>query len=151
MNANPLIPRYTIELVREGSVKIEDYASLSSSATAADIFKKLSDPKDRELFMVATLDSKNKIIGVNVVHIGGLVASYVHPRETLKMAIQQNAAAIIIGHNHPSAVTNPSQEDRDVTRRISEACKILGIRFLDSIIVSPESKEYFSFADVGQT
>lgn len=149
MSSNPLVPRYSIELVREKSIKIEEYTGLSNSRMAADIFKKLSDPKDRELLMVATLDSKNKIIGVNVVSVGSLASSIVHPREVLKMAIQQNAAAIIIGHNHPSGEISPSHEDRDSMGRMLAASKIMGIRLLDAVIVNPDTNDYFSFADAG--
>ena len=70
-----------------------------------------------------------------------------HPRETFKVAILANAAAIVLAHNHPSGSPEPSQEDRTLTKRLVEAGKLLGIEVLDHIIVGDGSQRYFSFAD----
>ncbi len=82
-----------------------------------------------------TLNTKNNITGINVVSIGSLNSSLVHPREVFKAAILGNAAAIILAHNHPSGDPSPSPEDLEITRRLVEAGKILGIEVLDHVII----------------
>src|SRR6266851_3844710 len=85
--------------------------------------------------MVAMLDQKNKIIGINTVSMGSLTASVVHPREVMKPAILSNAAALLCCHNHPSGSPQPSQEDRVLTKRLVDAGKLLGIAVLDHLIL----------------
>lgn len=92
------------------------------------------DGLDREHFLVVSLDTKNQPVSVNVCHIGSLNASLVHPREVLKVAILSNAAAVMVGHNHPSGNTEPSREDIEVTKRLKEACELMGIHLLDHLI-----------------
>ena len=137
---------YRVQLVREGSAKTSDKA-IDNQDKAAEIIKNYIGDNDRENFVVAMLDSKNKVIGINTVSVGSVNASIVHPREVLKPAILANAAGIIIGHNHPSGVTTPSCEDLEVTKRINQACDIIGITLLDHIVVSFE--DYFSLKQEG--
>jgi DNA repair protein RadC len=101
----------------------------------------------KEVFKVVLLDRKNRVISDVDVSIGSLSASIVHPREVLNPAIRQSAAAIICVHNHPSGDPKPSGEDIEITRRVHEACKIVGITLLDHIIIGDD--RYFSFADEG--
>lgn len=142
---NPRVPRYRIELVRETSIEMDKYVNLTNADIAARIIHTLTKNSDREMLIVITLDSKLKVIGANVVSIGALDNSVAHPREMMKMAILQNASAIIIGHNHPSGVTAPSAEDRAMFERIQEVGKYLGIRVLDSIVVGDD---YFSMIEM---
>jgi len=72
----------------------------------------------------------------------------VHPREVFKAAILGNAAAIILFHNHPSGDPEPSREDRDLTRRLTDAGRILGIEVLDQVILGDEAR-YYSFKERG--
>ena len=90
---------------------------------------------DREYFVVVCLDTKNQPTNINICHVGSLNASLVHPRECFKPAILSNAASIMVYHNHPSFDPSPSREDCEVTRRLVEAGKILGIDVLDHIIM----------------
>jgi DNA repair protein RadC len=107
--ANPLyIPRYTLQLV-PGTARLDPPAVIRDSARAADILRPLFYGLDREQFLVACLDAKHAIIGVNVVSIGSLTLSIVHPREVFKPAILLNSAAIICAHNHPSGVMRSSR------------------------------------------
>jgi len=101
----------------------------------------------RENFKVVLLDRKNRVIRDESISVGSLSASIVHPREVLNPAIRHSAAAIICVHNHPSGDPKPSSEDLEITRRLHEACKILGISLLDHIIIGDD--RYFSFADEG--
>jgi DNA repair protein RadC len=86
---------------------------------------------DREYFVVMALDTKNQPTAINVCHIGSLNASLVSPREVMKISVLSNAASILVGHNHPSGNPEPSREDIDVTSRLAEAGKIMGIELMD--------------------
>ena len=89
----------------------------------------------QESFMVILLDTKNKPIGIPRECTRGLLdTSLVHPREVFREAVRDSAASVILGHNHPSGDPTPSKEDIDITRRLIEAGKILGIRILDHVI-----------------
>ncbi|AIE61763.1 JAB domain-containing protein [Bacillus methanolicus] len=92
--------------------------------------------EDREVFLVMMLNTKNEVVGLHRAHVGSLNASIVHPREVMKAAILNNAASIIVSHQHPSGDTTPSREDIEVTKRLAEAGKIIGIEVLDHVIVS---------------
>lgn len=91
---------------------------------------------EKETVGVLILDTKNKVIKDEVVSIGILDGSMVHPREVYRSAVISNAAGIILFHNHPSGDPTPSEKDIAVTRRISEAGKIMGLELLDHIIVA---------------
>ena len=90
---------------------------------------------DREHFKVLLLNTKNAVMKIETVSVGSLNASVVHPRECFKTAIAASANAVIFAHNHPSGDPAPSQEDRDLTRRLVEAGDILGIQVLDHVIL----------------
>jgi DNA repair protein RadC len=102
----------------------------------------------REHFVSLHLNSKNQLIRENLISVGSLSSSVVHPREVFSPAVRDSTAALIFLHNHPSGDPSPSREDRDCTQRLCRAGKILGIRVLDHIILGHE--DYFSFADAGQ-
>jgi len=98
-----------------------------------------ADEYPEENLWLITLDTKNNITGIFTVSTGSLDASIVHPREVFKRAVLQNAASIIICHNHPSGDPTASREDINITKRLYEAGKILGIELLDHIIVGDNS------------
>ena len=143
------IPKYTISLVRDSAVS-SNVKRISSSADVAKVFRAIIGATDREQFVLLCLDVKNRIIGANVVSMGSLSLSIVHPREAFKAAILMNAATVIFGHNHPSGDHEPSPEDRTLTRKLVQGGQILGIRVLDHVIVGDGTKHYYSFADEGQ-
>ncbi len=114
--------------------------------SAKDIVKLINDEiksYNKEHFFVLSLDSRNRLLGIDCVSIGNLNANIVHPRETFEVAIRRHAAQIIISHNHPSGDTNPSEEDIIITRKLVELGKMMGIEIVDHLIVSPFG--YFSF------
>ena len=122
-------------------------ASFCSSQDVAAYYRpRLKDLK-KEVFRCALLDTKNKIIREEVVSIGSLSASIVHPRDTFKAAIRESAAAVIFIHNHPSGDIKPSQEDILLTRRLVQAGEVIGIQVLDHIIIG--DGDHFSFRDNG--
>ena len=141
------IPRQRVSLVREAFIK-SDWKKFSSSTEIRNFAAEhLFDDADREFFFVLMLDSKNRLIGVNLVSMGSLNSSIVVARECFKPAIVASAAAVIFCHNHPSGDAAPSREDRECTQRLVQAGRILGIRVLDHVICG--AGEHFSFADAG--
>lgn len=101
----------------------------------------------QEHFVVLFLNTKNHVMGHETIFVGSLNASIVHPREVFLAAIRRHCASIICLHNHPSGDPNPSPEDREVTRRLVEAGKILGIDVLDHIIIGDQ--RYVSMKEKG--
>ena len=95
-----------------------------------------SNGDKQECFCVILLDTKNRMIGgPRVATLGLLNSSMVHPRETFREAVRDGAASVIVAHNHPSGDPTPSKEDIDVTRRLVEAGKLLGIPVVDHLIL----------------
>lgn len=101
----------------------------------------------KEYFLCITLNGGHEIMQIRVVSVGTLTNTIVHPREIFSEALVQNAAAIIVCHNHPSGNCTPSEEDIITTGRLIEASTILGISLLDHIIIDKDS--YFSFLEEG--
>ncbi len=141
------LPLYTCSLVRDSSVKAESKLADCASAAAAILHQVIGDA-DREHFVMMALDSRRQVIGCQVVSIGTLSASLVHPREVFKPAILMNAAAVVVSHNHPSFDVSPSAEDKEATRRLVRAGELLGIPVADHIIIGGPGK-FFSFRDGG--
>ncbi|MGE5557113.1 MAG: RadC family protein [Bacillota bacterium] len=102
---------------------------------------------DKEHFQVMYLNVKNQVLAQDVVSIGHLHASLVHPRELFKGAIRHSAAGVILAHNHPSGDPKPSPDDLLLTKRLAEAGEIIGIRVLDHIIVGDQ--KYVSLKEEG--
>ncbi len=146
LNVPHFIPRYRVTLVSEGG-HTAPHGILRDSAAAAAALRPCFAGLDREQFLVCCLDAKNVSIGVNIVSIGSLNLSIVHPREVFKAVILLNAAAIIAVHNHPSGDPTPSPEDRTLTTRLREAGELLGIKLLDHLILGDD--RLYSFADQG--
>ncbi|WCH47029.1 JAB domain-containing protein [Lysinibacillus sp. OF-1] len=127
-----------VKLVREKSLLYKE-RKIRSPHDAYTLMKEFIGDADREHFVVLCLDTKNQPTCIQVVHIGSLNASIVHPREVLKSALLSNSASIIVGHNHPSDIATPSPEDIEVTERLKDAGKILGIDLLDHLIICTDS------------
>jgi DNA repair protein RadC len=104
--------------------------------------------KRQEHFLVATLDGAHAVIRLRIVSIGLANRTLVHPREVFQVAIQDNATSVIVAHNHPSGQVAPSDDDREVTKRLKSAGEILGIPVLDHIVFGRSG--FFSFAEAGQ-
>ena len=104
---------------------------------------------DREVFAILNLKANGQIINLNICSVGTLNASLVSPREVYKSAILSNACSVIFCHNHPSGNLEPSQEDKDITRRLIRCGELLDIPVMDHIIVAGESGEMYSFRQEG--
>lgn len=125
--------------IKESSAPFEMY-SISCPEDAQKLACSYIADEDREVLLVMMLNTKNQVIGLHRAHVGSLNASVVHPREVMKSAIINNAASIIVSHQHPSGDPTPSREDIEVTRRLAEAGKILGVELLDHVIVTYTGK-----------
>lgn len=99
---------------------------------------------DREVVAIVNLQTDGKPINMNVVSMGALDQSIAHPREILKSTILSNASAIMLVHNHPSNKLQPSMDDIATTARVKQLCDLIGVKFLDHIIVGP-GRDYYSF------
>ncbi len=115
--------------------------------TVFNLLKNEIGNKMKENFYILSLTTRNNLIGVDKVSTGTLSASLAHPREVFLPAIKNSASTVIIVHNHPSGDTQPSEDDLEITKRLVEAGKILGIDVVDHIIVAKDN--YFSFKDKG--
>lgn len=118
---------------------------ITSPSDIAEIFIPILRDELKEKFFVVCLNSSNKVIKYELISIGHLNASVVHPREIFKTAIENNSASIVVLHNHPSGNVEPSNEDILLTKKLVEAGKIMEIPLFDHIIVAGNS--YSSFVE----
>ena len=140
-------PIYESLKISEAAAQYLDKATpLSSSTNVAEMFKFLAQ-ETKEHFIALHLNSKNRLLCLEIVSVGSLNATVVHPREVYKSALLSSAAAIVFVHNHPSGDTTPSAEDHEITCRLQQASEILGIRLLDHVIIGTDC--HYSFADNG--
>jgi len=136
---------YGIKLVRETSISYECKAIKSSAAAYEFLCAVGLQDKANEEFYSLYLDTKNQIIGFEMISRGTLNASLVHPREVFKGALLANAYSIMLAHNHPSGNFTPSEADKQVTAKLVKAGKLLDVQVLDHIIVC--DSDYFSFRE----
>jgi DNA repair protein RadC len=138
---------YETLVVREGITNyLKTGQRYSSPSQVSETFQFLMN-ETKEMFITIHLDGKNRIIAMDVVSIGSLNQSIVHPRSVFMTACLSSAAAIILVHNHPTGDPTPSSEDISITRRLKEAGEIMGISILDHLIIG--NGEYFSFTERG--
>jgi DNA repair protein RadC len=162
---------HELKIVRE---RREGYGPLQRFRSSVEVwsaFQTHFDRLDREEFVVLLLDAKNGMLGFNVVSVGSLTSSVVHPREVFKPVVVHNdavkesynekamtkkiceaiarrsAAAVILLHNHPSGDPVPSQEDLHITKRLRDLGEVMGVRILDHLIFG--HGHYVSFVDDG--
>ncbi len=116
---------------------------------AKEVYEALYDygSKKQEYFLMITLDGASHIIETRTLFIGTLNQSMVHPREVFADAISDRAAGIIIAHNHPSGTLQASRADIQITQRLKEVAKLVGIELLDHVILTTGG--YFSFSEEG--
>ncbi len=119
---------------------------ISNPAAAVALLTEIKDQR-KEYFLCLYLNARNQVIHKEVVSIGSLSASIVHPREVFQVAVFHSAASVILAHNHPSGDVSPSKDDIELTGRLVKAGQILGIEVLDHIIIG--SAEFLSFQERG--
>ncbi len=128
--------------VRKSSVKsAEDIANILFAVLASE------DPIDqqKEHFWAIGLNSRKQIKYIELVSLGIINCSLVHPRETFRLAIFEGVEAIIVAHNHPSGDIEPSEFDDKVTKQLVEAGKIINIQVLDHVIIGNDNGSFYSF------
>jgi len=136
-----------IRMVREPSLYSTE--KIRTPEDAVKLIAKELATYDREVFAVLNLKTNGQPINLNICSMGTLDASVVSPREVFKSCILSNSAAFIAIHNHPSGSISPSQEDRDVTKRLLACSELLGVKMLDHIIVGGEMGHIYSFKSEG--
>jgi len=120
--------------------------AISCPSDAIPFLAGIKDEK-KENFLCLYLNARNQIIHQEIISIGSLSASIVHPREVFGVAIQHSAASILLAHNHPSGEVAPSKDDIELTRRLVKAGEIMGLEILDHLIIS--ANDYVSLKERG--
>ena len=114
---------------------------------ALTILREQLAAREHEVFICIFLDNPHRVIAMDEMFRGTIDGASVHPREVVKCALQYNAAAVILAHNHPSGVPEPSKADISLTRRLTDALALIDVRVLDHFIVG--GSELVSFAERG--
>ncbi len=125
--------------------KMKARDALSSPQAVLDFARVKMAGLPHEAFMVIFLNTKNKVLDYKVIQEGTVDRAVIYPRRIVEEAISRHAASLILVHNHPSGHSEPSPEDRDLTRSIVEAARTIDLRVLDHVIVGKEG--YFSFME----
>jgi len=120
--------------------------TISCPAEAVPLLAEIKDQR-KEYFLCLYLNARNQVVHKEVISIGSLSASIVHPREVFQVAVCRSAASLILAHNHPSGDVSPSQDDLELTRRLTKAGQIMGIEVLDHLIIGPT--EFLSLKERG--
>lgn len=128
--------------------EMDDLPIIRSPLDAAKLISEEMRYLQKEHFLALFLNTKNRIIGKEIVSVGSLNSTVVHPRELFRAAMKRCAASIICAHNHPSGDPTPSPEDIQLTRRLTEAGRIVGIELLDHIIIG--DRQFISLKEMGQ-
>ena len=142
--------RPTDELDRAQALLAQRYRAgspvLSSPALTREFLRMHLGACEHEIFGVLHLDSRHRLIAVEDLFRGTINSSSVHPREVVKAALVRNSAALVLYHNHPSGLTEPSAADEIITRRLREALALIDVRVLDHLIIA---ESIFSMAEAG--
>ena len=137
-----------VDLVREIAARYGERRivgqSFKSSKQVYDHFKIRLGTARQEEFHVLILDNKHRVIEEKMITLGTLNQSLIHPREIFAPAIELRAASIILIHSHPSGDTQPSKHDIEITKRLCQVGKLMGIEVIDHVIIGAD---YFSFVD----
>jgi DNA repair protein RadC len=133
--------------VREIEYSYDKRPKISSMEDVVKTVKPMIADPNKEFFMALYLNTKNGVMKQEVISIGSLSANVVHPREIFKTACMVSAAFIIVAHNHPSGDPTPSREDIEITKKLYEAGKMMGIELLDHVILGYD--RYYGFKESG--
>ena len=121
--------------------------ALNSPGAVRDYLRLLLRDREQEVFMVVFLSAQNRVIASEELFYGTLTQTSVYPREVLKRALYHNAAAVILAHNHPSGIAEPSRSDRLLTESLKQALALIDVNVLDHFIVAGSGS--LSFAEQG--
>lgn len=132
--------------MREINTRFARGTKIISPAATQEYLKLHLAHREHEVFAVLWLDNRHRVIAFEELFRGTIDGASVHPREVVKSALLNNAAACILCHNHPSGVAEPSAADKDITQRIKDALALVDVRILDHVIVAERA---YSFAEHG--
>ena len=139
----------TLELARRAlREQMADRDLLSSPQQVRDFLRLKLDALTYEVFMVLLLDAQNRLIRAEEVFRGTLTQTSVYPREIVKLALAHNAAAVILAHNHPSGVAEPSRADEQLTQSLKQTLALVDVKVLDHFVVAGSAPP-LSFAERG--
>ncbi len=139
----------TLELARRGLHEgMRSRPALSTPGAVRDWLRLKLAPLRQEVFIALWLDAQNQLIADEILFKGSLTQTSVYPREVVKQALARNAAAVILAHNHPSGLAEPSKADEMLTRTLKEALALVDVRLLDHFIVAGQNTP-LSFAERG--
>ena len=124
-----------------------DDSNLPVISTPKDVVAQLTELRHnkREHFVVLYLNARNQLVHKETISMGTLNANLVHPREVFEPALKHSAAGIMVAHNHPSGDPKPSEDDLEITKRLAEAGKMMGVELLDHVIIA--TNKHFSFKE----
>lgn len=111
---------------------------LTSPTMSRDYLQALLRDRSQEVFGCLMLDNRHRVIAFRELFFGSISSATIHPREVVKQALEDNAAAVILAHNHPSGVAEPSQSDIQITRRLIDALALVDVRVLDHLVIGDE-------------
>jgi DNA repair protein RadC len=135
------IPGFRIALVREPGVTLATKPEVRTPAAAAPMLAQYIGETDREMFIIAMLTIRHRVLGLHTVSTGCLTSTLVHPRDVFRPAIMAGfCAALVLAHNHPSGDPEPSAEDLSLTRRLVSAGTLLGIEILDHVVLGEHGR-----------
>lgn len=135
----------SLEIVKESSL-LYGPRQCTSVEAAYKLVSPFIKNKDREHLLVVGLNTKNEPTVIHIAHIGTTNQSIAVPRDILKPVLLSNGNRMIVAHNHPSGNVDPSKQDKQLTKRLQEAGKIIGIELMDHLIVAPNDI-YYSFKE----
>ena len=125
----------------------EGRAPRAPVSCSEDVYRRLAarlEGKRAEEFWILLLDTKNTVLREVRISMGSLSSAQVHPREVFGVAVREGAASLILAHNHPSGDPEPSESDRQLTARLQDSAKLLGMRILDHVVIGQGRWESFS-------
>jgi DNA repair protein RadC len=129
------------------SSRVREGAALTSPGAVRDYLRLALSGREHEVFVCIWVDAQHRAIALEEAFRGTLTQTSVYPREIVKAALRNNAAAVIFAHNHPSGVAQPSQSDELLTRNLKEALALVEVRVLDHLVVA--GAQAISFAERG--
>ena len=146
MKNKDYVPLVRLTMVKEKELPY-GVKRINEPELVAELAGQILKDADREYLLVISVDARSKPLAVEIVSIGTVNASLAEPREIFKHSILNNAAGIILVHNHPSGIVTPSKADIEITKRIREAGEAVSIRLFDHLIISKSS--VYSFHNEG--
>lgn len=141
------IPHVQLALTKKGCLRSSG-EKYNTAKAIAGLLEELYGCRPQEHFAGLFFDSQVRILSVMEVSVGGIAMTPVDPKVLFAGALTAGATAMVVAHNHPSGAPEPSQMDKDLTRQVQDGCRLLGIQFLDHVIIA-RGGAYFSFAENG--